>query len=243
MRFTWIALLASAGALAIAAETPSPAVPVMIELFTSEGCSDCPPADTLLAQLDERQPVAGAQIIVLSEHLDYWDRLGWKDPFSSPFFSHRQESYGHRFHLEGPYTPQMVVDGTAEFVGSDGRRALSAIGAAAKTQKASVRLSRVTGSKLRVEVDPAPVQETDIYIAVAENRTASQVLRGENHGRNLTHTAVVRRLESIGRWNGRMPFARDLAIPEVEMGKFRIVAFVQERNTGRITGAAMLSGR
>ena len=242
MRFSWITLLA--GALgAIAAEAPSPAVPVLIELFTSEGCSDCPPADALLAQLDERQPVAGAQLIVLSEHVDYCDRLGWKDPFSSPLFSNRQEFYGRHFHLDGPYTPQMVVDGTAEFVGSDERRALAAIGAAARTKKAAVRLSRLTGAKLRVEVDPAPLQEADIYVAVAENRTATQVLRGENHGRNLTHTAVVRRLELIGRWNGRMPFARDLAISEVETGKFRVVAFLQERSTGRVFGAAMLGGR
>src|SRR5579863_7576892 len=113
----------------------TPRTPVLVELFTSEGCSDCPPADALLEKLDRSQPVRNAQMVVLSEHVDYWNDIGWKDPYSSHEFSARQGDYAHRFRLDGPYTPQMVVDGEAQFVGSDERRAILAIEGAAKVEK------------------------------------------------------------------------------------------------------------
>ena len=124
-------------------------VPVLLELFTSEGCSSCPPADQLLAFLDEKQPVPGVELIVLSEHVDYWDRLGWKDRFSSPQYSARQEEYASKYHLNGVYTPQLVVDGRFGFVGSDDQRvALPAIQKAAQKPKASVVISNASAKKI-----------------------------------------------------------------------------------------------
>src|SRR5690348_9953601 len=116
----------------------APRTPVLVELSTSEGCSACPPAHALLEKLDRSQPVRNAQLVILSEHVDYWNDIGWKDPYSSHDFSVRQGDYAHRFRLDGPYTPQMVVDGEAQFVGSDERRAIEAIEGAAKAEKVPV---------------------------------------------------------------------------------------------------------
>src|SRR5947207_8460810 len=117
------------------------AAAILIELFTSEGCSSCPPADAVLARLHEKQPLAGVQLIVLSEHVDYWDDLGWKDTYSSHAITLRQQTYARRLHVAGPYTPQMVVDGSFEFVGSDRRRATHAFEQASSLPKLPVRIT------------------------------------------------------------------------------------------------------
>src|SRR5271168_4378294 len=137
-----------------AADNSSARVPVLLELFTSEGCSSCPPADRLLEILDEKQPVAGAYLIVLSEHVDYWDRLGWKDPFSSSQYTSRQQEYTNRYDLDGVYTPQLVVDGHLGLVGSDGREASSAIQKALREAKVPIAISNVSrdGNQVRAQI-------------------------------------------------------------------------------------------
>jgi hypothetical protein len=116
-------------------------LPVIVELFTSEGCSSCPPADEVLARLERTQPVEGAEIIALGEHVDYWNYIGWSDPFSSPAFSERQGAYAKAFGRDGVYTPQVVVDGSAEFVRSNWNRAVAAIAQAARAPKANVQIT------------------------------------------------------------------------------------------------------
>src|SRR6266481_5186145 len=135
--------LTAAASMSIGADKTAARVPVLLELFTSEGCSSCPPADRLLEVLDQEQPVAGAELIVLSEHVDYWDRLGWKDPFSSSQYTARQEEYASKFSRDGVYTPQLVVDGRFGFVGSDGREATLAIQRAMREQKIGIAISHV----------------------------------------------------------------------------------------------------
>jgi len=169
--------------------------PVVVELFTSEGCSSCPPADLLLTRLSEKQSIVGVEIIALSEHVDYWNRLGWRDPFSSAELTARQQRYAEVFGTDRVYTPQMVVDGRTEFVGSDAARADRVIADAARQPKAAVRLSLAQG-RLQIRVAPLPRRgvSADVLLAITENSLESNVSRGENAGRRLRHIAVVRRL-------------------------------------------------
>lgn len=220
--------------------------PVLVELFTSEGCSDCPPADALLAKLDQPQSVPGAQVIVLSEHVDYWNHQGWVDPFSSVLFTHRQESYSDHFGLNTVYTPQMVVDGDNEFVGSDERHAHSAIEHARSSQKISVAISDVRreGSDLVFTLSTgAPAKhDADAYLVLAQKHASSEVRDGENSGRTLSHVSVARILTPVGELPRGQPLNKSV---RVKMGSLasnpdlRVVVFVQERNAGRVLGAAM----
>jgi hypothetical protein len=221
--------------------------PVLVELFTSEGCSDCPPADTLLERLDRSQPVRNADLIVLSEHVDYWDDIGWKDPYSSHEFSIRQGDYARRFRLEGPYTPQMVVDGDMELVGSDERRAIQVIENSIKTEKLPVVLSsihREGNDNLAVHVETGPLVSpgrrtaAQVLIALADNSDQSSVRGGENSGRTLKHVAVVRNLTSVGSIDVGSTFSKDVIVSErnTDQHNLRIVAIVQEMNLGRVLG-------
>ena len=220
---------------------------VVIELFTSEGCSSCPPADVLLGQLDRFQPVPTADLIVLSEHVDYWDDIGWKDPYSSHRSSLRQTDYARRFRLEGPYTPQMVVDGDAQLVGSDEHEALRVIGNAAKATKIPVSLSatHLEGTNsLAVHVDVKPARSAVkplsglVLIALADESDQSNVRRGENAGRVLKHVAVVRTLTQVGTVEGSSGFSKDVTVntENVNVQNLRIVAIVQEGTAGRVLG-------
>jgi hypothetical protein len=235
----------------VAMDVPRPSsVPVLVELFTSEGCSSCPPADSLLQKLDA-QPVAGVQLIVLSEHVDYWNQIGWKDPYSSGLFSNRQSVYARRFGGSTVYTPQMIVDGTQEFVGSDGHEAQKAIEKARSTEKLPVSISNTsiaTSGMLHAHVDIPVLPESlrsksaDVFIVTALNHAESQVLRGENEGRHLSHVAVVQSVTKVGSLNKIKNFTEDLYVkvdPGSQTENLRVVVFVQESGSGRILGAAL----
>jgi hypothetical protein len=226
--------------------------PVLVELFTSEGCSSCPPADALLQKLDQ-QSAAGEDLIVLSEHVDYWNHIGWKDPYSDRFYSDRQRGYARRLGLDDVYTPQMVVDGASQFVGSDATLANKALATELTRPKIAVRLSSVslsTTSVLLAHLETGELQESfglreaDVYVAVALNRAESQVSGGENAGRRLSHTAVVKSIVKIGRLRKGRVFAQDVQLklePRTDADNLRIIAFVQELGQGRVIGAAAQS--
>ncbi len=236
MRSLCAALLA---VVSLAAESPRP--PVLVELFTSEGCSSCPPADALLQQLDRQQVVPEVNVIVLSEHVDYWNHLGWADPWSSRSFSNRQEFYARLFGTSGPYTPQMVVDGAAEFIGSDVHAAMTAIRSASRKPKLPIRLSIENAGNMRLEIDAADPgkHKLDIYVAVAENSATSNVLRGENRGRTLRHVAIARDLRRVGTFAERNGYAGSIPIPAFTApAPRRVIAFVQDAGSGGILGAA-----
>ncbi len=179
--------------------------PVLIELFTSEGCSSCPPADTLLAKLVTEQPIAGVEVVGLSLHVDYWNRLGWVDPFSKAEFTHRQNDYATIWGVSRIYTPQAVVDGSKEFVGSDWAAAREHIRAAAAIPKVPVTIeldAQSPGSDrvlARIVVSPstARASKVHVFVALAEDGLVSDVGRGENANRKLSHVAVVRSLKRV----------------------------------------------
>ncbi len=220
-------------------------VPVLLELFTSEGCSSCPPADRLLEILDQKQPVAGPELIVLSEHVDYWDGLGWRDPFSSPQYTARQQDYTNKYNFDGVYTPQLVVDGQFGFVGSDGRAASSAIQKAIRERKIPIGISNLSRDANHVSAHIGlPANQSFkgravLYVAVADNRTDSQVTRGENAGKSLAHVAVTRVLKQVRAIDLPNASAKDVLLP-VSSGASgsRIVAFIQDPKSGHVLGVA-----
>ncbi len=217
---------------------------VIVELFTSEGCSSCPPADTLLRQLVDTQPIAGVQIVALGEHVDYWDQQGWKDRFSSAALTNRQQVYAQALNVESIYTPQMIVDGRAQLVGSDGAAARRAIGQTLSAPHGAVRIAlepredrvSVTVSAINVPT-PSRGDHAEVVLAVTEDGLTSDVRRGENHGRVLTHTAVVRLMKTMGD-SAAGSLAREIAIdPSWQRDRVKIVAFVQESRSRRIVAA------
>jgi hypothetical protein len=226
-------------------------VPVLVELFTSEGCSSCPPADALLSQLEKTQPVEGAEVVPLALHVDYWNRLGWADRFSSAEYSERQSRYAARAGSGRVYTPQMIVDGSAELLGSDGSGARAAIASAARAGKLPVTLDVAApgaSPKLKVGVPalPAGRAAADVLLAVTEDGLVSDVARGENAGRKLTHVGVVRSLERIGTAKAGEPLEVERALaldPAWKRAELHAVAFLQERGSGKVVGLARVGLR
>lgn len=235
------------------AKPPAPnASPVVVELFTSEGCSSCPPADALLAKLAEKSPLGNAQVIALEEHVDYWDDQGWRDPFSSHDWTARQYEYAGILKNGNPYTPQMVVDGTKEFSGSRAQEALQTITEEAALPKIPVALSEGNESKPGTENFSVQVGKltpsakggaAEVWLVVTETGLHSSVTRGENAGHELQHAAVVRSMRKIGeaKPDRDVSFSGDANVKlrgDWKRENLKAVAFVQEKNSLRILGAA-----
>jgi hypothetical protein len=232
-----VGLVIVATTIAAMGRAPADRVPVIVELFTSEGCSSCPPADAVLSRLAKEQPVPGAQIIPLELHVTYWDQLGWKDPASLAAATSRQHDYGRVFGEDRIYTPQAVIDGRDEIVGSDEGGVKRAVAAAAKRPHARVSLTASFArpdtivAKIDVADVPADVKEkVRTLLLVTEDGLSNVVTRGENGGRTLYHDAVVRRLSSTVEITGVQPaWRRD---------RLRVIALVQGEKSLRIFGAA-----
>ena len=226
--------------------------PVVVELFTSEGCSSCPPADALLARLAAQNPTGHVHIVALEEHVDYWDDQGWRDPFSSRNWTTRQYAYADVLGNKNPYTPQMVVDGSVEFSGGRAQLALQTIAQASAQEKAPMTLSQKAAGKPGTEnfsvqigklTPSAKGGAAEVWLAITETGLRSSVTRGENAGHQLQHAAVVRSMRKIGeaKPDRDLSFSGDAAIPirnEWKRENLKAVAFVQERNSLRILGAA-----
>ncbi len=248
LALVWVATLAIPRGAAVSSR-----VPVLVELFTSQGCSSCPPADELLIELDQEQFVPGALVIPLSEHVAYWNGA-WRDPFSSRVFTERQRRYHSTLGSRMLYTPEMVVDGRRQFVGSQRMLAEQAIAHAARMPKAEVTMTVGPGTttahvSVRVEVSKisraSPRGRVDLWVAVTEDGLETDVELGENARRRLRHAAVVRHLKSIDTLDTPIP---DHVAAEVDLAiesgwhfpNLRLVAFLQEQESRHVLGAVQV---
>jgi hypothetical protein len=217
---------------------------VLVELFTSEGCSSCPPADALLRQVNGSQTSAGQLVVGISEHVTYWNSLGWSDPFSSPLYTERQNAYSERFHLEGVYTPQMVINGAEQIVGSDRAALLHAVQQEEEQQpRISLRILSVSiaGNTLTVNFSTSgdlPKQGADLIAVLTDDSDRSNVLHGENSGRNLAHVAVARSLSRVTRVHAGGERTVQIQIPasfQAAQGH-HLILFAQTPGNGRVLG-------
>lgn len=230
------AALAIAGALFGTPISAHAKQPVVVELFTSQGCSSCPPADELLTELAERDDV-----IALSLHVDYWDYIGWKDPFASPQYTERQRRYAEELGLHYVYTPQIVIDGRHNIVGSHRDKVLAAIEASAKQGKlVEVSFAAENGGRVIIPAGPAPDRGATIWLAVYDDAMETEVKRGENAGRTIRNAHVVRRLERLGTWMGErleIPLNLDSAATR---NNYECAVIVQQGRNGPIIGAGQM---
>lgn len=226
------------------AQTSRTRTPILVELFTSEGCSSCPPADTFVAELKQQQPIQSADIIVLSEHVDYWDHDGWRDRFSSPDITERQREYGTRLQVADIYTPQIVVNGTQQFVGNDVPHTLSAIQQDSQQPTIALTLSKpvIDGDRVTATVSIAPDQQLkgDLYAALVDPTDSTSVLKGENKGRDLHHVNVVRTLQRVGSLRDLRSGSHSFTIrapKNSSPASMHLVVFAQRSDAGSIMGA------
>jgi hypothetical protein len=218
---------------------------VLVELFTSEGCSSCPPADDLLRKIDGKHTSGGLQIVGVSEHVSYWDHGGWKDPFDSDEITTRQTQYAKRLHLDSPYTPQMVISGNVQFVGSDAKAFLQAIGDVPAEQAATVKIvsTKIEGKSLVVDLSIAgefPRHGADLFTVVAQDETTRDVTAGENKGRTLVNAAVARTYQkaatvhAAGNTTVRISLPGDLkTTPD---SRRHLIVWAQEPDLGPVLG-------
>ncbi|WP_263377673.1 DUF1223 domain-containing protein [Granulicella paludicola] len=236
-----------AGAQMTAHKADGTPTPVLVELFTSEGCSSCPPADALLAKLDGTVLASGQQVIAVEEHVAYWDQLGWKDPFSSQFFSDRQNTYGENSGVDEIYTPQVVVNGVQGVLGSDSDAVQKAIQTQGKPLPLAVKVLSYAPNGMSLSVvfsasGEVPKGGAEVLAMLVDDHDSTQVQRGENAGRTLAHVSVVR---SVGKGmvlrDGeqtlvKIPVSQALRA-QPESGR-RLVLVVQQRGQGRVIGLA-----
>jgi len=236
----------------VCAAQTSTAVPVVVELFTSEGCSSCPPADAFLQRLQSTQPVPGAKLITLSEHVTYWNHDGWKDPYSSDQLTDRQQVYVSRFGLPSAYTPQFVVDGADELKLTDADQVRAVFEKAVKDQTIPMKITSTHIDPVgfgivrgHIDVDgTATKQPADIFVAVTLHQTNSDVSAGENKGRKLTETEVVLNLEKVAKTTPGHVLSRDFEVKlksNEDPANLGLVVVAQAGGTGKIVGAASVA--
>ncbi len=207
----------------------------VVELFTSQGCSSCPPADKFLGELAQRHDV-----LALSVHVDYWDYIGWKDVFADPKNTQRQRRYAQKLGLRYVYTPQMVIQGAFDSTGSDRAKVLGKIAEAKKLDRLAVTISRARDG-LRITVPAGDIREKAVvWLAVFDRRHDTEIKRGENSGNTFRYYNVVRGMTKIGAWSGQSLDIVTKAAGMPAQGSDSCAVIVQSLKTGRILGAARL---
>jgi len=207
----------------------------VVELFTSQGCSSCPPADAFVGELADREGV-----LVLSEHVDYWDYLGWRDPFAIPATTQRQRDYARWLGLGYVYTPQMVIQGASQVTGSNREAVLNLLEEPETGNPLAVDIGRVGDGRIVITVAGAPAgEDAAVWLVLFDKEHATPVSRGENRGREVRNYNVVRSFTRIGSWNGEATTITAI-MPEAEGIGDGCAVIVQAQDTGRILGAARL---
>jgi len=215
---------------------------VLLELYTSEGCPTCPPADANLAFLEKEQPFADTEIVTLALHIDYLNSVVWKDLYSSPIFSRRQQLYSQALKIGATYTPQMIVDGQTGFSGNNIVKAQKAILNAAKIQKAKVEIIPAA-DKIKINISDLPAHQiATIFLAVTEDNLASNRKNDAKSDNQLTNMSVVRELKSLGMLTAQqMNLEIETALqiqPAWKKENLKLVVFVQENTSRKVLGVS-----
>ena len=217
--------------------------PVVVELFTSEGCSSCPPADALLTELSHQRMAGNMELVLLGEHVEYWNSASWTDRFSSSVFTQRQNDYVQQLHLATAYTPQVVIDGHLQGVGNNVAAVRRMIAEASTSPKAAtVSLRFLSAEELQIKVEDPSSGRQRVLLAITEDGLTTNVRGGENGGRVLKHSAVVRNLRSLGSTSGGK-FETTVKLPaksDWKKADLRAVVLVQNASSGLVLGAASI---